>query len=255
MDLNEDIKKYLSMQKQWYKDRSKTPDDMFAKIAGNIKPRDAFNYGLYLFGHLHGPKILEYGCGPGFIIDKGKREYELIIDGVDICENVLEYARKKHPESKFFLNNGFDLASIPDNSYHSVFSVHCLQHIAVWKIRFNILRELSRVLKTGGLLIFQMGWGQSTSPKTYYRENKYNATKTNGYLDTEILDVNEVLTDLRKLGYDEISYFFVPKIVGDGAHQKWVFFYARKEGIQSRIIIPDLESTITGDTYIKAAKV
>ena len=60
-----------------------------------------------------------------------------------------------------------------------------LQHIAVYDIRFQYLEEFFRVLRPGGLLSFQMGYGEGYGKAGYY-DNHYDAESTNSFHDTTV---------------------------------------------------------------------
>ena len=74
-------------------------------------------------------------------------------------------------------------ATCRDHEYDFVMSTIVLQHIAVYDIRFQYLQEFFRVMKPGGLLSFQMGYGEGYGKAGYY-DNHYHAESTNSAHDT-----------------------------------------------------------------------
>src|SRR3954469_16590240 len=86
------------------------------------------------------------------------------IDDVDIAARNLENAKlwlaqHKVENSNLYLCNGLDLSAIDDNQYDLIISTICLQHICVHDIRLNYFKEFFRVLKPGGRVSLQMGYG------------------------------------------------------------------------------------------------
>ena len=75
-----------------------------------------------------------------------------------------------------------------------------LQHIAVYEIRFQDLREFFRVMAPGGLLSFQMGFGEGQG-KAEYHDNHYEAQGTNSLHDTKVTDPWQIGGDLEQIGF------------------------------------------------------
>ena len=126
--------------------------------------------------------------------------------------------------SDLFLTKGNDLGDAASEFYDFVMSTICMQHIAVHEIRFKILSDMFRVLKPGGWLTIQMGFG-TTHPKTvnYYDDNFY-ATSTNGRMDVRIENPEDVKADLKKIGFEKFEYN-IDKSNAD-AHDQWIYFRA-----------------------------
>jgi hypothetical protein len=98
-------------------------------------------------------------------------------------------------------------------------------------LRFNILKEIYRVMKTGGFFSFQMGFGDNSFIKdaqiSSYYDNNYNALNSNGTFDVRISDPQNMIDDLTKIGFKNISYSIKPSWA-DGGHQYWIYFEANK---------------------------
>lgn len=174
---------------------------------------------------------LDFGCGTGRnIINLWDRFARF--DGVDISAPLLNKARELLNEagvpkerSKLIHCNGVDLSDIPDSSYDFIMSTIALQHIPVYDIRFSYLSEFFRVLKPGGLLSFQMGYGvvEMSSP---YSENCWNAAGTNSVHDVRIEDPMQVEADLVMIGFEDFSFVLRPSFAD--RHPQWIFVKARK---------------------------
>ncbi len=104
-------------------------------------------------------RVLEIGCGVGRVV-KPMREKFARVDGVDISEKMIAYAReylRPAPGSgEVLVNNGADLAALPDAAYDLVYSVIVFQHIRSVSVVRSYLREIRRVLKPGGFFRIQV---------------------------------------------------------------------------------------------------
>jgi hypothetical protein len=80
-------------------------------------------------------------------------------------EKAKSYASKQGIQTNLFVSNGVDLDIIQSDTYDFVMSTIALQHICVHEIRYKIMEDIYRVLKSGGMFTAQMGYG-SPSPMT-----------------------------------------------------------------------------------------
>jgi SAM-dependent methyltransferase len=180
---------------------------------------------------------LDFGCGPGRNIVKYAGRFRRI-DGVD-----LDYANLLNAKSwadhnglngfKLYLCNGVDLGGIGNDEYDLVMTTITLQHICVHEIRQNYFREFCRVLKPGGRLSFQMGFGSPSPNAVSYYANHYEATATNRGCDTEVSDPDHLKEDLGKAGFDGFEYDLRPPGPGD-YHPQWIFVRARSRAQEDR---------------------
>ena len=103
--------------------------------------------------------ILDLGCGAGrTTINLYKNGYKNIV-GLDISNNFIEYAKSYCKESdldiEFICADATNLDFASDNSYDVVFfSYNGMQCIPGKRNRDNVLKEVHRVLKPGGIYIF-----------------------------------------------------------------------------------------------------
>lgn len=104
-----------------------------------------------------GVKILDFGCGVGRVmeafVDHGFSE----IDGVDISEKMLGYARESAAlhRSRFWLTSGNDCGEAPEGHYDLVYSLITMQHISMRQTRIDILRAMQRCLRPGGVVALE----------------------------------------------------------------------------------------------------
>jgi len=98
-------------------------------------------------------KILDIGCGGGrttkYIHEQG---FDVI--GVDIIKDMIKRAKKKYPKVKFETGDACKL-KYESNSFDVVFfSFNGVDYIHPEEKRLQALKELTRVLKRGGVFIF-----------------------------------------------------------------------------------------------------
>jgi len=236
MSLNKD-NTYTTMQKEWYEGDSHNWNvNNRNAVVGSFDAHNNWNDYEFLFKDIENCEnkiVLDFGCGPGRNLVKYSSKFKRI-DGTDIAEKNLQNAllwikynnieKEKH---NVILCNGIDLNTICDNTYDIVMSTICMQHICVYDIRFNYLKEFYRVLKNGGHITIQMGYGTPSPMTVDYYDNYYDARSTNRGCDTKISDVKQIEKDLLSIGYKDFRYYIRPTGPGD-CHPNWIFFNATK---------------------------
>lgn len=100
---------------------------------------------------------LDFGCGVGRLT-RALTRYFHECWGVDISPTMIRLAQEFNQDREgchFWLNEGDDLKKFPDESFGFIYSSIVLQHIKR-KYAGRYLVELTRVLKAGGIFVFQV---------------------------------------------------------------------------------------------------
>lgn len=228
-------KQYNEDAKGWALDSNTTRD----KVVGWFDDHNKWEDYEYLFKNLENEKdliVLDFGCGPGRNLVKYAGRFARI-DGVDLSEVNLYNAKRyveglNLPLGNLYKCNGLDLEEVPSDTYDLVMSTITLQHICVHEIRYNYFKEFLRVLKPGGRISIQMGYGDNriATLTTEYYENKYDAPYTNGGCDVKVRDQNFVRKDLEEIGFTDYNFRVTQTGPGD-RHDHWLFFQAAKPRI------------------------
>lgn len=227
---------YTIMQKNLYESlASQWNVNNLDPVVGTFNEHNAWVDYEYLFVDIpekYKKDVLDFGCGPGRNLVKYSDQFNRI-DGVDIAQRNLQnasiwirYNQKDEAKHKLILCNGVDISNIGNEEYDIVMSTISMQHICVYKIRLNYLREFYRVLKPGGYITLQMGYGGSGTGVDYYY-NSYEAIASNGGCDTNITDILQIQKDLEGIGFKNFKYYIRPVGPGD-RHANWIFFNAQK---------------------------
>lgn len=183
---------------------------------------------------------LDFGCGVGRNVDNLlKLANWKNFDGCDISNENLIRANKfllnnNHKNYNLIHTDGISLNPIKDNFYDFIMSTIVLQHIAVYDIRINILKDLYRILKSDGLFSFQMAKYNGNINRAKYFENSWLAQGTNGYYDVSVDDPNDLINDLVKIGFNNITYEIKPEWDADNLKytdinsSSWIFVKCKK---------------------------
>jgi ubiquinone/menaquinone biosynthesis C-methylase UbiE len=236
--------KYTQMQKLQYETHAVEMNEANHKVHNNNP--DYWNILLKdvkdNINNAENISIMEFGCGTGRNIinifnlnDKWKN-----VTGVDISinnlnfalENILKENKSNARNLDLKMNNGVDLNCLNDNMFDIVFSTIVFQHICVRTIRNNLMKEIYRVLNKNGIFNFQMGYDPNIEIldrnrfKNYY-EDYYDAEGTNSACDTIISNPEQIVNDLKDIGFKNITYEI--KDAFEDIHQNWIFVRCVKE--------------------------
>jgi ubiquinone/menaquinone biosynthesis C-methylase UbiE len=103
-------------------------------------------------------RALDFGCGLGRVTRALAAHFEECV-GVDISEGMVKGARELNANVEgvsFVVNVATDLSVFTDGSFDFVYSNIVLQHVPDRLVIESYIAEFCRVLRPGGLLIFQL---------------------------------------------------------------------------------------------------
>jgi ubiquinone/menaquinone biosynthesis C-methylase UbiE len=230
---------YTRMQKSQYDQEASSWTTQYRDpVVGSFDQHNAWTDYEYLFSSI--PRetwteldVLDFATGPGRNLVLYHDRFRSI-DGVDISHINLANAKKWIENNGLDVNkfqlyscNGVDLDQVPDVRYDVVMSTIAMQHICVHNIRYQYLKEFFRVLRPGGWVTLQMGFGSPSPATVPYHANFYEAHGTNRLCDVAIAHPSEVEHDLLSIGFKDFHYTLRPTGPGD-FHPQWIFFNARK---------------------------
>jgi SAM-dependent methyltransferase len=97
--------------------------------------------------------VLELGCGIGFVSSYLAKTYHFTVYGTDYDPEQIRIARQVQPELDHLYFQVEDAAqlSFQDSGFDLVISQNVFHHIPEWE---RAVKEISRVLRTGGYLIW-----------------------------------------------------------------------------------------------------
>lgn len=113
----------------------------------------------FLYETTFSGKVLDLGCGVGRLMKKGYY-------GVDISEKMLLIAQNRKPDCFFTLCDGRTIP-YPESFFDNVYCVLLFQHIPIEAVK-QYTKEVYRVLKKGGLFVFQYVMGNENEPFSYH---------------------------------------------------------------------------------------
>tara|TARA_B100001093_G_scaffold478428_1_gene506583 strand:+ start:2672 stop:3367 length:696 start_codon:yes stop_codon:yes gene_type:complete len=226
--------RYTMMQKGQY----------YGGTSNHLDHNDNPDYWGVLLGDLKESKkwknkvALDFACGKGRNVFNMSSlcEWERI-DGIDLSLNNIAYCKSNYKDinSNWYCNDGVSVSNLNSDEYDFVMSTIALQHIPVYDIRRSILLDILRTLKPGGLFSFQMGFGKGLDDpfgreKSSYYENSWDATGTNSIHDVRIQSEEEIITDLREIGYTNISTV-IKDSFSDKGHSQWIYIKCYKDNL------------------------
>ena len=107
----------------------------------------------YLGSHSKNCEVLDYGCGVGPVIERVIQFKPKKITGIDISEVSISKAKEKFKDLNFQVELSVDNCEetkFNDNKFDLVYGLGILHHLQTSKC----IREISRILKPGGILLF-----------------------------------------------------------------------------------------------------
>lgn len=162
-----------------------------AAIEGQRKDAEFYKLGndeLNIFKKLNvlkkGMRTLEIGCGPGRIQHAlSQSGLNLEVHGTDFSSSMVHYAKKRVPQAHFTVGSGRDLKQYTDAAFDFIYSFVVFQHVNE-EIFNAYLCEIHRILKNGGMFIFQI---QSSEGMANYERPRHHPWLLRHYRREEIV--------------------------------------------------------------------
>jgi len=212
---DEKIAQYAAMAKKFMNKPFAHPHD----VVGNFAWHEKFPYDELLVNRIEeGDKALlpavrmdgsllavDFGCGPGRMVNRlTRRGWFKRVDGIDVSDYALEFARRMYPGSTFYTSGGADVGDTPADTYDFLYSTIAIQHISCWSIRERLYSHFSRILKKDAELCIQLAYNPTAKAGVWsadtehasYRSDYFEARGTNGHADMiinqgDLADVRE----------------------------------------------------------------
>lgn len=151
----------------------------------------------------HG-RALDFGCGVGRITRALAQHFDEAV-GVDISEDMVRRAQELNagvPGASFVVNVAGDLARFDDAGFDLVFSSIVLQHVPDRSAIERYVAEFCRLVRPGGLVMFQLPSHIPAIYRTQWRRRLYGGLRRVG-LSAEFL--------YRRLRLFPIAMSFIPE--------------------------------------------
>jgi SAM-dependent methyltransferase len=122
---------------------------------------------------------LDFGCGIGRLTRALKCHFEHCI-GVDISPAMVNQARELNPNCTFVVLDHRELRAFSDQVFDLIYSNIVLQHQSSATVIRAYIGEFLRILKIGGLLVFQLPHRIPIRYRLQARRRAYAALRTFG---------------------------------------------------------------------------
>lgn len=154
-----------------------------------------------------GDRVLDVGCGfgrlYGLLKDLPAGQAGVSYIGVDQSEEQLKIAREMFPEADF-QHVDMEQLPFPDASFDIVYCIAALHHLSTVRRREDAIREMARVVKSGGLIVLT-NWNMHGRWARKHRESgKWKQVSEADYL-VSLYDAR------RKLLGERFYHAFTPK--------------------------------------------
>lgn len=162
-------------------------------------------------------KALEIGCGPGRLMRPMSRHFAEI-HGVDVSDEMIALARERlgdTPNAHPHVTDGATLAEFPDETFDFVYSYAVFQHVPSREVIATYMREIRRVLKTGGFARLQFNGMPA-------REGAYDTWSGARTTSSEILEFTR-MQDIQLLALE-----------GAGTQYMWTTWRKQPHGWQAQ---------------------
>ncbi|MGH7862319.1 MAG: class I SAM-dependent methyltransferase, partial [Candidatus Dormibacteraceae bacterium] len=148
--------------------------------------------------------VLDFGCGVGRLAPALATRFQTYY-GVDIAASMIAGAERYHARlanCHFIVNREDNLRRFDDGQLDLVYTNNVLQHLPSRTLIRSYLREFARVIRPGGLIVFQLPDHLSFGKRLQPRRRLYPIFRSVGFSEQFIY---------RRLGIAPMSTTFVPE--------------------------------------------
>ncbi len=148
--------------------------------------------------------IIDLGCGHGGSLRIFRKLNEKsLLTGIDFSDVVLEYAKKvmKNDRRLVLMNGDLNQFNLEKEKYDLVYCSQVLEHLSKPQ---RLLKQIYRSLTSGGSVVLCTVYKKKWS--WYFYKNRFNERcLTNDHIN-EYKNVDDLLNQLRKAGFDNYHY-------------------------------------------------
>ena len=142
-------KDFVELSKEWFNKQAPVYDDtntiLYSKY-GKISCENIFEF----LKDKKYTKLLDIGCGTGYLIDMLAKVHEAEYTGVDLSPEMIKQANNKKIKNAKFIEGRSDEIPFDDNTFDII---TCSQSFHHYPDTDKAMQEARRVLKPGGLYI------------------------------------------------------------------------------------------------------
>lgn len=142
-------KDFVELSKKWFNKQASVYDDtntiLYSKY-GKISCENIYNY----LKDKEYKKLLDIGCGTGYLINMLSKEYDAEFTGLDLSPEMIKQAKSKKIKNSVFVEGRSDELPFENDTFNVV---TCSQSFHHYPETNKPMQEAKRVLKHGGLYI------------------------------------------------------------------------------------------------------
>lgn len=154
--------------------------------------------------HIAQGSVLDFGCGVGRLTRALASRFTTCY-GVDISERMIETAQQLNHDlanCQFRVNTADNLRIFPDDSFDMIYTDLVLQHIPQRETITSYIKEFVRILKPGGVAVFQLPSHISFRRQVQPRRRAYAMLRALGFPHTLLYNT---------FGLNPIKMTFIPE--------------------------------------------
>ena len=177
---------------------------------------------LITHGLMENMNVLDFGCGSGRVCVSLSQKVDLnTLVGIDIVQDLLEYAAEKSPENYQFIKSQSLNIPVEDDTFDYVYAFSVFTHLLQSEI-YIYSYQIFKKLKSGGKFMFSFlefdhHWKRFEEASIQHTI----AGKPTPHLDM-FLDRNQIEMMFSKLGFELLSY--IEPMSDNGIGQSAVVF-------------------------------